>query len=69
MAKHPMEDALANAESYVKRRQHEQRLAAAAPDLLAALKLARFIAAVPRYPRSDEWRAIDAALAKAEPPP
>lgn len=38
MAKHPMEDALAKTEAYLKQRQAERRLAEAAPDLLLALK-------------------------------
>lgn len=41
MAKHPMEDALAKAEAHLEQRRRERRLADAAPDLLAALRIAR----------------------------
>jgi hypothetical protein len=39
MAKHPMDDALTNAEAYLKQALRQRRLANAAPDLLAACKL------------------------------
>jgi hypothetical protein len=73
MAKHPMSDALDEAEAYLKKRQRERRLADAAPDLLAALKLCLPLMKAewgnygPQEPEGHAIRVARAAIAKAEP--
>lgn len=63
MAKHPMDDALAQAEAYLKQRQAERRLAEAAPDLLRVCRsIVRFSSMMPSGLVAD----ARAAIAKAE---
>jgi hypothetical protein len=73
MAKHPMEDALAKAEAYLKVRQRQQRLEKAAPELLAALKA--MVAEFEKFSRfgspiamtaNEAMRTARAAIAQAE---
>lgn len=72
MAKHPMEEALARAEASLAERRRAQRLADAAPDLLAALKA--MVAEFEKFSRygspiardaNEAMRQARAAIAKA----